>query len=158
VNRQMAPEVKESLLSRWEPLYRSRLDYLVTWSTRGRRPVLRDRHIRALETLVQQVCDERGYSLIEMAAGADHVHVLLGLRPVQSISSVVREIKGKAGMELLVQHPELRVWLRGNLIWDERYSVETVSPARAERVREKLRNFHSHADETTSPDQFAEAS
>lgn len=158
MNRSMAPEVKESLLSRWEPLYRSRLDYLITWSTRGRRPVLRDRHIRALETLIQQVCDERGYSLIEIAAGADHVHVLLGLRPVQSISTVVREIKGKAGMDLLAQHPELRVWLRGNLVWDERYSVETVSPARAERVREKLRNFHSHGDLSGSPDQLAEAS
>src|SRR5262245_39650788 len=115
----MAPQVKESLLNRWEPMYRSRLHYLVTWSTRGRRPVLRDRHVVALERLVQQASDERGYSLIEVAAAADHVHVLIGLRPSQSISSAVRELKGRAGVALLTQFPELRVWLRGNLVWDE---------------------------------------
>jgi REP-associated tyrosine transposase len=152
VNRKMAPEVKEALLTSWEPLYRSRLHYLVTWSTRGRRPVLRDRHVSAIEQLVQQACDERGFALVDVVAGADHVHVLLGLRPSHSISSVVREIKGRSGLAILAQFPELRVWLHGNLVWDERYAVETVSPARIEKVRERLRNIH------TLPSEFARAS
>jgi putative transposase len=136
--------VKDSLLNRWEPLYRSRLNYLITWSTRGRRPVLRERHVVALEALIRQSCEERGYSLVEVAGSDDHVHVLLGLKPAQSVSSVIRELKGRAGMALLSQYPELRVWLGGNLIWDERYAVETVSAARIEHVGERLRNFHSH--------------
>jgi len=152
VNRKMAPEVKEALLTSWEPLYRSRLHYLVTWSTRGRRPVLRDRHVSAIEQLVQQTCDERGFALVDVVAGPDHVHVLLGLRPSNSISSVVREIKGHSGMAILAQFPELRVWLHGNLVWDERYAVETVSPARIEKVRERLRNVHA------LPSEFARAS
>ena len=143
----LASDVKQSLLERWEPLYRSRLHYLVTWSTRGRRPVLRDRHIAAIETLMHNTCDERGYTLVDVASDSDHVHVLVGLRPAQSVSSVIRELKGRSGMSLLAQFPELRVWLRGNLIWDERYAVETVSPARLERVRERLRNLHAHGDD-----------
>ena len=47
---------------------------------------------------------------------------------------------------MLSQFPELRVWLRGNLVWDERYAVETVSAQRLDKVRERLRNLH-HADE-----------
>ena len=147
MERKMAPHIKDSLLDRWEPLYRSRLHYLVTWTTRGRKPVLRDRHVSALERLVQQTCEERGYALIDVAAAADHVHVLIGLRPAQSISSVIRELKGRASVTLLAQHPELRVWLRGNLMWDERYAVETVSPSRIDRVRARLRNLHARGDE-----------
>ena len=147
MNAKLAPDVKQALLSRWEPLYRSRLHYLVTWSTRGRRPVLKDRHISALERLVQQAGEERGFSLLDVVAGSDHVHVLIGLRPSQSISSAVRELKGRAGVALLAQFPELRVWLRGNLVWDERYAVETVSPARIQRVRERLRNRHAANDD-----------
>jgi putative transposase len=157
VARTLAPQVKDSLLSRWEPLYRSRLHYLITWCTRGRRSVLRERHVAALEALVQQACEERGYSLLEVAAGGDHVHVLIGLKPAQSVSSVIRELKGRAGMALLTQHPELRVWLRGNLIWDERYAVETVSPMRIEHVRERLRNFHTH-DSAAPPGSVASTS
>lgn len=148
----LAPEVKESLHGRWEPMYRSQLHFLVMWGTRSRRPVLRDRHIRALQHLIKQVSDERGFSLLEVVATSDHVHVLLGLRPTQSIASVVRELKGRSGVALLAQFPELRVWLRGNLIWDERYAVETLSAMRVDRVRERLRTLHG------PPEELAEAS
>ena len=45
-------------------------------------------------------------------------------------------------MTLMSDHPELRVWLRGNLLWDERYAVETVSPLRMEQMRERMLNTH----------------
>lgn len=146
MNQDLAPQVKEALMGRWEPVYRSQLHYLVTWSTRNRRPVLKERHVQALRTLVESICSERGYNLIEVAAAWDHVHVLLALRPTQSVASVVREIKGRVGMTLLSNFPELRVWLRGNLVWDERYAVETVSAARVERVVDRLKAQHAASD------------
>lgn len=147
MNHELAPEVNEALKGRWEPIYRSQLHYLITWSTRGRRPVLKDRHVRALQDLIQQACEERGFALLEVAAGADHAHVLLALRPSHSVASAVRELKGRTGVMLLSQFPELRVWLRGNLAWDERYAVETVSAMRIERVRDRLRALHGVNEE-----------
>jgi REP element-mobilizing transposase RayT len=154
MERALAPEIEEALQGRWEPVYRSQLHYLVTWSTRGRRPVLRERHIQALQRLVQQSALERDMSLVDVVAGADHVHVLFGLRPSQSVASAVRELKGRAGMDLLSQFPELRVWLRGNLVWDERYAVETVSPVRLDSVRTRLRTLHGGS----GPEELAKAS
>ena len=147
VDSRLTPEVTESLAVRWEPVYRSQLHYLVTWGTRGRRPVLKNRHVRSLQNLIQKLCAERGYGLLEVAAGDDHVHVLVAIRPSQSIASVVREIKGPAAATLLSEFPELRVWLRGNLVWDERYSVETVSGVRVDRVQNRLRALHGPQDE-----------
>lgn len=147
MERELAPEIEAALQGRWEPVYRSQLHYLVTWSTRGRRPVLRDRHIHALQQLIQQCAGERDMTLLEVVAGSDHAHVLFGLRPSHSVASAVREMKGRTGMDLLARFPELRVWLRGNLVWDERYAVETVSPMRLEAVRTRLRNMHSSPSE-----------
>ncbi len=147
MNHELAPEVSEAMHGRWEPIYRSQLHYLVTWYTRGRRPVLKDRHVRALQALVQQVCEERGYTLSDAVAGADHVHLLLGLKPSHSVASAVRELKGRTGVTLIAQFPELRVWLRGHLAWDERYSVETVSAPRIERVRDRLHALHGPPEE-----------
>jgi putative transposase len=129
-------------MQRWEPLYRSQLHYLVTWSTRGRRPVLKQRHIDAIHALIRTCCEDRDFGLVEVVAGTDHVHVLFGLKPAQSVASAVRELKGRTTMALLEKFPELRVWLRGNLVWDERYAVETVSPLRVERVSDRLKNTH----------------
>ena len=152
MDRQLAPELNEALNGRWEPVYRSQLHYLITWSTRGRRPVLKERHVAALRAMVESACEERGFTLLDVAAGADHAHLLIALKPSQSVASVVREIKGRTGMTMVQEHPELRVWLRGNLLWDERYAVETVSPLRLERVRHRLHTLHG------TPEDLAEAS
>jgi putative transposase len=142
VELNLAPHVKQALDKDWEPMYRSQLHYLVTWNTRGRRPVLKERHVEALQSLIRKACEERDYELVEVVAGQDHLHVLFGLRPAQSVASAVRELKGGSSMALLAQHPELRVWLRGNLLWDERYTVETVSPLRVDKMRERLASTH----------------
>ena len=154
----LAPQVKDVLLERWEPVYRSQLHYLVTWSTRGRRQVLKDRHLDALKALIRQTCDDRGFSLVEVVAGQDHVHILFGLRPAQSVASAIREIKGRTTLELMLNFPELRVWLRGNLLWDERYAVETVSPLRLEKTRERLSQTHRPLIDLDGPDAWAAAS
>ena len=142
MNTKLAPKIDTALHERWEPMYRSRLHYLVTWSTRGRKPVLKERHARKLQELVPRLCEERGFELLDAAVGQDHVHVLFGLKPSQSVATAVREIKSRSGLELLASYPELRVWLGGHLLWDERYAVETVSPARLERVQQRLRHLH----------------
>lgn len=142
----LAPEVEIEFEGRWEPVYRSRLHYLITWSTRGRKPVLRDRHLQALAAIVRQSCDERGCVLAEVAGGPDHVHVLVALKPSQSVASVVRELKGRAAVSLVSNFPELRVWLRGHLLWDERYAVETVSALRVDAMRSRLRSMHGGDD------------
>ena len=154
----LAPPVRSALIQRWEPLYRSQLHYLVTWSTRGRRPVLKERHTQALLSLIRTVCEERGFGLVEVVAGHDHVHVLVGLKPAQSVASAVRELKGRTSMALLERFPELRVWLRGNLVWDERYAVETVSPLRVDKLRDRLANLHRPSFGSDLPEDFAAAS
>lgn len=140
MNDPLTSRVHEALNRQWEPIYRSSLHYLVSWSTRGRKPVLRERHALKLRELIPALCDERGVDLLELAAGKDQLTLLIGLRPTHSVATAVREIKSRTGLELLSLFPELRVWLGGNLLWDDRYSVETVSAARVERTRGGLRS------------------
>jgi putative transposase len=146
MSQALAPLATHSLQGHWEPIYRSRLHYLVTWSTRGRKSVLKPKHAEKLRHLLAQVCEERGMEPVESYVGTDHVHVLFSLKPAQSVASAVRELKGRTGLTLLADHPELRVWLGGNLAWDEHYAIETVSPVRLERLRDALRARHAAPD------------
>lgn len=154
----LALPVHQALMQRWEPLYRSQLHYLVTWSTRGHRPVLKDRHIEALQALIRTTSEDRDFGLVEVVVGHDHMHVLFGLKPAQSVASAVRELKGRTSLALLERFPELRVWLRGNLVWDERYAVETVSPLRVDRMRERLSHLHRSLFDSDGIEELAVAS
>ena len=60
----LAPQVQQALAKDWEPMYRSQLHYLVTWNTRARRPVLKERHVEALKALIRQACEEREIELV----------------------------------------------------------------------------------------------
>ena len=158
MDTKLTPPVQHALMKHWEPLYRSQLHYLVTWSTRGRRPVLKDRHIQAIHELIRAACEDRGFALVEVVAGADCVAALFGLKPAQSVASAVRELKGRTTIALLQRFPELRVWLRGNLVWDERYAVETVSPLRVDKLRERLSHAHRPLDPPELSEDWAAAS
>lgn len=140
MNDKLTPRVHEVLNRQWEPVYRSCLHYLVSWTTRGRKPVLRDRHVLKLRELIPALCDERGIDVLEVAPSREGLQLLIGLRPTDSVATAVREIKSRAALEMLSLFPELRVWLGGNLLWEDRYAVETVSTVRLEEIRESLRN------------------
>ena len=140
MNDKLTPRVHEVLNRQWEPVYRSCLHYQVSWTTRGRKPVLRDRHVIKLRELIPALCDERGIEVLETAPNREGLQLLIGLRPTDSVATAVREIKSRAGLEMLSLFPELRVWLGGNLLWDDRYAVETVSTVRLEEIRDGLRN------------------
>src|SRR5262245_9300169 len=75
VNDELTPRVHEALNRQWEPVYRSGLHYLVSWSTRGKKPVLRDRHLLKLRELVPAFCEERGIDLLELAAGRERMRL-----------------------------------------------------------------------------------
>ena len=50
-------------------------------------------------------------------------------------------------MSLIAKFPELRVWLRSNLLWDERYSIELVGQPRLAPVRARLRALHGGSED-----------
>ena len=157
MSAELASPLNQAVLRRWEPVYRSQLHFLVMWTTRGRRPVLKERHARTLAELVPAICEERDVALVELALAQDHVHLLFGLRPSQSVATVVRELKGRTALQLLKDYPELRVWIGGSLLWDERYSVETVSPAKVAKVRERLRALHGGSEPIGGSSRLAKA-
>ena len=59
-----------------------------------------------------------------------------------SVASAVREMKGRTSVALMAQFPELRVWLRGNLVWDERYDgLSNTLEVHVMELRRKLEAF-----------------
>ena len=67
----------------------------------------------------------------------DHVHLLVSMRPMHRISDVLRDLK-----------KDSTNWVRANFdrsfIWQEGYSVFTVSPSNLKGVRNYIANQKSH--------------
>jgi REP element-mobilizing transposase RayT len=125
----------------WQPVCIARLHYHLTWSARGKSPVLVGKRALALRTILEGLCQERGILLQAVAITPSQVRLVVSLRPSQLAASVVRELKGRSALALLRQCPDLRVALGGNLAWNDRYALATVSPKQLPRLTERLKNL-----------------
>jgi len=122
----------------WQPVCIARLHYHLTWSTRGKAPVLTGKRGHALRAILEELCRERGLQLQAVAVTPTQVRLVVSLRPSQLAASVVRELKGRSALALLRACPDLRVALGGHLAWNDRYAMATVSPRQLSRLVERL--------------------
>jgi REP element-mobilizing transposase RayT len=70
---------------------------------------------------------------------ADHVHLLVKLRPDKAVSDVLRDLKANATGWLHEIFPVLR-----DFSWQNGYGAFTVSASQVERVRKYIANQEAH--------------
>ena len=70
----------------------------------------------------------------------DHVHMIIQLKPRESVSQVVQLLKGGTSLVLRNEFPELEEFLWGDSFWADGYFAETVGTVNEEVVRKYIRN------------------
>ena len=110
--------------------------YHVVWCPKYRRKVLVSGVDERLKSLVQEVCSEHDFSLIEMEVMPDHVHLLIEVDPQFGIHRAVKLIKGTTSRVLRQEFP----WLRSRIpsLWTNSYFVSTVGGAPRSAVKKYI--------------------
>ena len=98
--------------------------YHVVWCSKYRRKVLEGDIADRLKEIVQEVCTEYHFSLLEMEVMPDHVHLLIEVDPQFGIHQAVKRIKGRSSRLLREEFPSLRS--RIPTLWTNSYFVSTV--------------------------------
>ena len=84
---------------------------------------------------------------IEINGMADHVHLLVRMKPVLSVSEFLSKLKSN-----------FSGWARrqtsGRFGWQARYAAFTVSESQVERVRRYIRNQEEHHRKTSFEEEF----
>lgn len=112
--------------------------YHVVWCPKYRRKVLVDKVTIRLKELVQSICIERNFDLIEMEVMPDHVHLLIEVDPQFGIHKAVKLIKGTTSRVLRQEFP----WLRSRIpsLWTNSYFVSTVGGAPLSVIKQYIEN------------------
>ena len=69
----------------------------------------------------------------------DHVHMLIQIRPRESVSKVVQLLKGGSSRVLRAEIPKLEEFLWGDSFWADGYFAETVGKTNEEVIRKYIR-------------------
>ena len=126
------------------------LHYHLVFATKERRPLIRDDWRPRLHEYLGGIVRGLG-GFPEVAGGvADHVHLLVGLKPTHRLSDVLREVKSESSR-----------WVHADLgergfQWQDGYAAFTVSASSRDGVRAYIANQQEHHRTRTSREELAQ--
>ncbi len=90
-------------------------------------------------SLIKDICKNNKYELIEINTDLDHVHMLIGLSPQNSIPTVLKTLKGVSARLLNTKYKqELSKELYGGHIWSPSYYIATTSDNLMDNIKEYI--------------------
>ena len=106
--------------------------YHLLWCPKRRKPVLGGDVAWACRRLLELVCREQGWDLLELAIQPDHVHLVVRVGPTTAASEVVRACKGRTSHDLRRDFPWLR---RLPSLWTRSFFASTASTVSSATIR-----------------------
>ena len=97
------------------------------------------------------IIQNNGHKLLSINGIPDHIHILFGMRPSQSISDLMQDIKGSSSKWI-----NERRFLRGKFSWQEGYGAFSYSKPELPNVINYINNQIIHHKKKTFLEEYLE--
>jgi REP element-mobilizing transposase RayT len=102
-----------------------------------------------LHKYITGIVKNKGQKLISINGMADHLHVLIGLRPAMALADLVRDIK--ADSSDWVNRKKLA---RGKFAWQEGYGAFSYGHSQLDRIVKYIQNQERHHSRKSFRDEY----
>ena len=117
------------------------LNFHIVWCVKYRHKIIKGKIKEDFINIITNICKNNGYEILEINTDLDHVHLLLGLSPQDSIPIVMKTLKGVSARLLNQLHrSELSKVLYGGHIWSPSYYLATYSDNVMENIKNYIKN------------------
>ena len=120
------------------PHTKHRLMYHVVWIPKYRRRVLIGKIASRLKGILFEGCELNGWRIHKLSIQENHVHILIQVKPSDSVSEVVMRLKSASSKKLREEFSELEEFIWGNGFWADGYFAETVGKVEESVVRDYI--------------------
>ena len=127
----------------------SRLSCHIVWSTKYRYKVLQGDIKERCRELLIQICEAEGLEILKGVVSSNHIHIHIEYAPKQSISYLVKQMKGRTSRKLQMEFLSIgkRYWSKH--FWATGYGVWSTGNITDEMVNEYLEH-HRKPDSDNS--------
>lgn len=117
----------------------SQIHLHIVFAVQNRLSLIRPEWKNRLYQYIVSIAQNHGHKVLSIGGMPDHIHVLLGLRPEQSISELVRIIKRDSSIWINQNH-----LVQGHFKWQEGYGVFSYSKSQMKAVINYIDNQELH--------------
>jgi len=130
----------------------TRLTVHIVWVTKYRYKVLKGDIQSRCRDLIRQDCDMLEIEILKGVVSKDHVHLHVEYSPKQSISDIVKQLKGRSSRLLQKEFPKLKNRYWGQRFWATGYGAWSTGNITDEMVQQYLE--HHRSGKKDNGDQF----
>ena len=105
------------------------------------------------EKVIRGICDRKGYKVVSIHIGDDHVHLFLEFHPTDTLSGVIKQLKGESAVLLFRLHPELRKKLWNGNLWSAGKFYRSVGNVTADTIKHYINESQQKPVTMKGPEQ-----
>lgn len=110
--------------------------YHLVWTPKRRKAVLTGDIAKDCREIIERKCDEKGWTILELAILPDHVHLFVQAFPDTAASEIVKECKGLTSFELRRKYPE--VLMRLPSMWTRSFFASTAGNVSSDVIKKYI--------------------
>jgi len=95
------------------------------------------------------IIQNHGHKLLAINGMPDHIHVLFGMRPTQSLSDLMRDVKGDSSLWI-----NENKFVAGKFSWQEGYGAFSYSKSQIHAVATYIENQEQHHKKKTFIEEY----
>jgi putative transposase len=123
----------------------------IVFAVQGRQNLIPKQHKDELHKYITGIVQKRNHKMLAINSMPDHAHVFVGLKPTQSISDLVRDIKTNSSS--FITEKEL---VRGKFNWQEGYGAFSYSRSHIEAVVKYILNQEEHHSKKSFREEYTD--
>ena len=113
--------------------------YHIVFAPKYRRKVFYESKRLEIGSIIRQLCEWKGITIIEAEVCPDHIHMLIEIPPKYSVSSVMGFLKGKSSLMIYSKWANMRYQYRNREFWCRGYYIDTVGK-NTKKIKEYISN------------------
>ena len=125
------------------------LKYHLVWITKYRKGVLRGDIGRRVREIIRQTCAELDVQILRGVIQPDHIHLLVSVPPMLSVSQLMQRLKGRSSRKMLQEYTELRRQFWGRHFWARGYIAASSGNVTDEVIQQYI---ESQGEQPSEPD------
>lgn len=121
------------------------------FTVQNRECIIRNKWRNELYKYITGIVQNHNHKLLAIGGMPDHIHILFGLRPFQSLSDLMQDIKGDSSK--WINENKL---VNGRFSWQEGYGAFSYSKRDVQNVINYINNQEIHHIHKTFPEEYLE--
>jgi putative transposase len=121
----------------------------VVFAVKGRQNLLRKENKEELHKYITGIVRNKKQKLLQINSVADHVHILMNLKPDIALSDLVRDVKANSSRFINEQR-----WVKGRFNWQEGFGAFSYSQSQLGHVIKYIEQQEEHHRKKTFREEY----